>query len=71
MGYKLVDETLQKASVDEPIFVLRAQDYTSPKLLILWIAENINSGKTPDDKLRDAFEHALTMRKWPSRKSPD
>jgi hypothetical protein len=71
MGTKFNDTCLDKAAEDEPIFVLRAQDYTTPKLVMLWIAENINNGKTPDDKLREAFEHALKMRRWSDRKSPD
>lgn len=54
---------------DEQTFILRAQDLTAPKLVVLWIAENIESA--PDEKLREAFERALLMRKCDHRKCAD
>lgn len=62
---------LAKAAPDEMLFIMRAQDITSPKVVVLWIAENIYSTKTPDDKLREAFECALEMRRHHTRKLPD
>jgi len=68
MATKMASTTLQKAGDDEEIFVLRAQDVSSPKLVMLWIADNLHAS---DEKLRDAFECALRMRKHPTRKAAD
>lgn len=48
-----------KADEDEPLFVLRAQDMSSPLVVLEWIRQNIESA--PHAKLRDAFECALKM----------
>lgn len=69
MGYKNNDPCLGKAANDEPIFVLRAQDKTSAKVVIHWIAKNFDT--CPDDKLREAFEHALKMKNYPIKKNAD
>lgn len=58
-----------KAEDDEMLFVLRAQDATAPKVVLHWIAKNFEN--TPEDKLREAFECALEMRKHKNRKKPD
>jgi hypothetical protein len=60
--------TLKKAGENEEIFVLRAQDASAPRAVILWIADNLNAS---DEKLRDAFECALRMRKHPKTKAAD
>lgn len=60
---------LANAKDDEPVFVLRGQDETSPKVILHWIAKNFET--CPDDKLRDAFECALIMKNYPNRKKPD
>ena len=60
--------TLEKVKPDEEIFVLRGQDAMAPKLIILWIAENLHAS---DEKLREAFECALRMRKYPYSKAAD
>lgn len=69
MGYKKTDSCLQKAADDEPIFVLRGKDASSPKVVLHWIAENLDT--CPEEKLREAFEHLLVMRKYPGRKDAD
>lgn len=69
MGYKHDDECLKKVHPEEPIFVLRAQDGSTPKLVMQWIGENIYN--VPDEKLREAFEHALKMKDWPVKKLAD
>jgi len=69
MGYKNVDSCLRKAAEDEPIFVLRGQDESSPKVILHWIAKNFET--CPDEKLREAFEHALIMKNYPKRKKAD
>ncbi len=58
-----------KAGNNEMLFVLRAQDKTAPKVILHWIAKNFED--TPDEKLREAFECALEMKKHHSRKNPD
>lgn len=57
-----------KAKDDEMLFVLRAQDVSSPKIILEWIKENFHCS---DKKLREAFECALEMKKHPNKKSPD
>ncbi len=63
------ESTLSKAKEDEMLFILRGQDVSSPKTIMFWIASNIHNAS--DEKLRDAFECALQMRKTQERKSPD
>lgn len=50
-------------------FVLHAQDYSAPKTVVLWIAENIDTA--PAEKLREALECALRMRAFKGRKAAD
>jgi len=69
MSYKSTDTSIQKATENEMLFVLRAQDVSSPKLVLEWI--KINFETVPEDKLREAFECALEMKKWPTRKQAD
>jgi hypothetical protein len=68
MALKKDYPTLNKVKNDEEIFVLRAQDASSAKLVVLWIAENLQA---PDDKLREAFECALRMRSYEHTKAAD
>jgi hypothetical protein len=68
MGTKNTSTALQNAGDDEEIFVLRAQDVSAPRTVILWIADNLHAS---DEKLRDAFECALRMRKHPNKKCAD
>ncbi len=60
---------LAKAGDDEMLFILRAQDVTSPMVILEWM--KINFGSLPESKLREAFECALEMRKHKNTKSPD
>lgn len=68
MATKLTSPALKKAGEQEEIFVLRAQDASAPRSVILWIADNLHAS---DDKLRDAFECALRMRRHPKTKAAD
>lgn len=61
--------TLNKIDDEEMIFILRGRDVSSPRVILEWIRVNMHN--VPDEKLRDAFECALAMRKTPERKSPD
>jgi hypothetical protein len=68
MATKRTSLTLQKTGDNEEIFVLRAQDVSAPRNVILWIADNLHAS---DEKLREAFECALKMRKHTKRKQAD
>lgn len=69
MATKKTSPCLLKAGEDEPIFVLRAQDFTSPQLILEWI--KINFDTCPNEKLTMAFISALEMKEWPNRKTAD
>ena len=60
---------LAKAKDDEMLFILRAQDKTAPWVIIDWIKCNFQS--CPDNKLREAFECALTMKAYKDKKTAD
>jgi hypothetical protein len=68
MSTKSTSPSLKKAGEQEEIFVLRAQDASAPRSVILWIADNLHAS---DEKLRDAFECALRMRRHPKTKAAD
>ncbi len=68
MATKQNNPTLKKTGDNEEIFVLRAQDQSAPRSVILWIADNLHA---PDEKLRDAFECALRMRRHSKTKPAD
>lgn len=59
MGYKGSDKCLNKAKEDEMLFVLMARDETAPITILEWIKLNLH--KQPEDKLREAFDCAMTM----------
>lgn len=61
MSYKHTDPCIQKAFDNEMLFVLMARDETAPAVVMEWIKLNI--GKQPEEKLREAFECAMTMYK--------
>ena len=50
----------------EPVFVLRANDVTAPKVILLWIAKNFWS--VSNEQLRSAFERALDFKEWYEQK---
>lgn len=60
---------LAKAADNEMLFILRAQDVTAPLVVLEWIKCNfLNCG---EDKLREAFECALQMKRFPTTKAAD
>jgi hypothetical protein len=69
MALKSNCPTLPKIGEDEEMFTLRAQDITSPRIVLEWIKHNFESAG--EEKLREAFECALRMKKHHSRKMPD
>lgn len=60
---------LAKAKDDEMLFILRAQDMSAPLVVLEWI--KINFQFCPEDKLREAFECALQMKKFSPKKTAD
>lgn len=72
MGTKKDGDTCwDHAHPDEPLFVLRAQDPSAPRVVLHWISKNFDNAVCPDAKLRDAFEQALRMREWHPKKPAD
>ena len=65
MALKRNNPTLDKTADEEEVFALVARDQSSPKTVILWIAENIRTA--PAEKLREALECAPRMRRHPSK----
>jgi hypothetical protein len=70
MATKHTDQCLAKAADDEPIFILRAQDKLAPDLVRAW-AIRAEAHGCPPAKLREAYELAEAMERWPTRKYPD
>jgi hypothetical protein len=54
---------LDRAALDEPVFILRAQDILAPKVVVRWahLAEQAGS---PHDKVRGALQVAKQMADW-------
>lgn len=59
-----------KAAVDEPLFVLRAQDKLAPIVIRLW-AELAAFNGAGLEKVHEAKRLAFEMEQWPNRKMPD
>lgn len=59
-----------KAAEDEPLFVLRAQDFLAPTIVREWI-KLARQGGCPADKLEEAERLAMRMEEWHNRKMPD
>lgn len=62
-------DPLHKIKDDEPFFVLRAQDDSSSRQVLEWIKDNFSYMN--EEKLREAFECALAMRKYTGSRAPD
>lgn len=60
----------EKASLDEPIFVLRAQDILAPDAVRRW-AKLAESYGVSHAKIREAMDCAKQMEDWKKRKVPD
>lgn len=69
MGFKKTDSCLKKVADDEMIFVLRAQDKSAPRVILHWMAKNFDF--VSEEKLREAFEVAMEMKKWKNKRDPD
>ena len=60
-----------KLSDDEEAFVLRGQDISAPRIVCLWIADNIVNDSCSDSKLQEALSCALRMRRQSFRRAAD
>jgi len=54
---------LGRVALDEPVFILRAQDILAPRVVVRWahLAEQAGS---PQDKVRAALQVAKQMADW-------
>jgi len=68
MAYKSTCPTLKKVLPDEPIFVLRAQDFSAPDVILDWITRN---PQLSESKRQEAFACSELMRQWKNRKVAD
>lgn len=62
-----------KAALDEPLFVLRAQDMLAPEIIREW-AYRAKALGTPDEKVEQARRDADAMEDWQianAKKIPD
>lgn len=66
---KANNSCIRNAADDEPLWVQRAQDKSTPKMVCLWLAENIET--ISDEKARKALEDALSARRYHTRKAAD
>jgi len=57
------DPSYDKAELDEPIFVLRAQDTLAPSVVEFWVQVAKARG-VPPHKIEDAWLCAVRMRRW-------
>ena len=80
MGTKLTSSCLKKATDDEPIFVLRAQDQLSADCVRDWAQKFmfINTDENgvwlsekAEKKYNAALSTAYDMERWPVKKLPD
>lgn len=56
---KFNNKQIQKALLDEPLFVVMARDAAAPRTIISWIGESILN--QPADKLHAALDTAIKM----------
>lgn len=65
---KANNETWAKVRPDEPVFVLRGQDITAPRIILHWIEMNLDI--VSEAKLKEAFHTVLSMRRYDERRNP-
>lgn len=84
--YQRIQDPENKIPVDEPVFLLRAQDKTAPAVLREWVRlnknllkEDIKANRVKDDAELNARKkaialadaHAFRMEDWPKKKAAD
>ena len=62
------DSCYEKAGMDEPIFVLRAQDGSAPETILYWLTQN---PCLPTAKREEALLCYMAMKRWPTTKIAD
>lgn len=62
---------LNKASADEPVFVLRANDPAAPQAVRLWADMAEGGSLHSPEKIAEARKVADTMDAWQRKKYPD
>jgi hypothetical protein len=58
-----------RAAIDEPIFILRAQDVLAPRVVVRW-AHLAEQADAPLDKVQGALKRAKEMADWQAQ-NPD
>lgn len=58
------DSCLGRADMDEPIFILRANDRTSSKTVRFWVQAARDAGCQNEEKLEEAIAWAVEAEKW-------
>ena len=59
---------LNKASTDEPLFVLRAKDHLAPMAIRHWVT--MSNGNHSEEKLEEALRLANEMEDWRIKNIP-
>lgn len=57
--------------LNEPVFVLRAQDLTAPLAIQKWVDANELRLGSLHPKIIEAKTRIIEMQRWPNRKLPD
>ncbi len=65
------ENPLSKIGDDEEVFTLRGRDVSAPRTICLWIADNIVNESCGDEKLMEALQVALRMRRQALRRAAD
>ena len=61
--YNRIQDPANKIPIDEPVFLLRAQDMLAPGLLAIWANELLIRGGS-NDRAKEAIDHAQRMIAW-------
>ena len=56
--------------IDEPVFLLRAQD-TLASIIVMIYAEHLRLAGGSPEHVKHTIEQARAMEKWPTKKMPD
>lgn len=59
---------LNKAAIDEPLFVLRASDPIAPMVVYIWASLNVQLGVHGQQKSVGAWACAVKMEDWREQK---
>jgi hypothetical protein len=71
--YNRIQDPAGKIGVDEPVFLLRAQDKFAPEVVAYWASLVLREGTSPEIAGL-AMQHSRTMKDWQhvnGKKTPD